>query len=203
MEGDAGPRRGDELEGGLADPRAPWEELVEDPSAPRVLLAIMFTDIVGSTELATSLGDKRWRELLEQHDAAIRAQLARFGGREVDSPAGPATTRRRQLRPALADLQADDRPAPRRDGDLRGDLSHFCSPQIDVLTERALATQNEGPSVARDRWAEVDRALTDAAPIIAWGNLRNAAFVSRRVGNVQGRPSYILLLSQMWVTETR
>ncbi len=69
----------------LADPRAPWEELVEDPAAPRAMLAVMFTDIVGSTELATALGDKRWRELLEQHDAAIRTQIARFDGREVDT----------------------------------------------------------------------------------------------------------------------
>ena len=73
------------LPGGLADPRAPWEELIEDPLAPRRLLAVMFTDIVGSTELASTLGDKRWRELLEQHDAAIRAQIARFGGTEVDT----------------------------------------------------------------------------------------------------------------------
>jgi peptide/nickel transport system substrate-binding protein len=78
------PREG-ELEGGLADPRAPWEELVEDPEAPRALLAVMFTDIVASTELATTLGDKRWRELLEQQEAAVRAQIARFGGREIDT----------------------------------------------------------------------------------------------------------------------
>ncbi|MGH2727929.1 MAG: adenylate/guanylate cyclase domain-containing protein, partial [Actinomycetota bacterium] len=77
--------RGEELSEGLADPRAPWEEPVEDPAAPRAMLAVMFTDIVGSTELATALGDKRWRELLENHDAAIREQIARFDGREVDT----------------------------------------------------------------------------------------------------------------------
>jgi peptide/nickel transport system substrate-binding protein len=71
--------------GGLEDPRAPWEQDVEDPAAPRALLAVMFTDIVGSTELATAFGDKRWRELLEQHDVAIREQIARFEGREVDT----------------------------------------------------------------------------------------------------------------------
>lgn len=70
---------------GLEDPRAPWEEQIEDPAAPRALLAVMFTDIVGSTELATALGDKRWRELLEQHDTAVREQIARFDGREVDT----------------------------------------------------------------------------------------------------------------------
>src|SRR5919109_4615522 len=85
MDGDTPEPRGEELTEPLGDPRAPWEESVEDPSAPRAMLAVMFTDIVGSTELATALGDKRWRELLEQHDAAVRAQLARFGGREVDT----------------------------------------------------------------------------------------------------------------------
>ena len=80
-----GASSGGELEGGLADPRAPWEELVEDPAAPRVLLAVMFTDIVGSTQLATTFGDKRWREFLEQQEAAVRAQIARFSGREVDT----------------------------------------------------------------------------------------------------------------------
>jgi peptide/nickel transport system substrate-binding protein len=81
-EGDVGRETSAE---GLADPRAPWEELIEDPNAPRRLLAVMFTDIVGSTELATALGDKRWRELLEMHDAAVRAEIARFGGTEVDT----------------------------------------------------------------------------------------------------------------------
>ncbi|MEX2557559.1 MAG: adenylate/guanylate cyclase domain-containing protein, partial [Actinomycetota bacterium] len=84
MEGE-GPSPREEEIADLADPRAPWEKLVEDPAAPRAMLAVMFTDIIGSTELATSLGDKRWRELLEQHDAAIRTQIARFDGREVDT----------------------------------------------------------------------------------------------------------------------
>src|SRR4051812_40266389 len=43
----------------------------------------MFTDIVGSTERATELGDARWRELLGEHDAVVRRELARFRGREV------------------------------------------------------------------------------------------------------------------------
>jgi len=70
---------------GLDDPRAPWEELVEDPAAPRRLLAVLFTDIVSSTELASTLGDSRWRELIEQHHAVVRSQIARFGGTEVDT----------------------------------------------------------------------------------------------------------------------
>jgi len=49
----------------------------------RVLKTIMFTDIVGSTERAVSMGDRRWHELLEAHDSAIRRQLERFHGQEV------------------------------------------------------------------------------------------------------------------------
>ena len=49
----------------------------------RVLATVLFTDIVGSTELAGSLGDRRWRDLLQSHDALIRRELDRFRGREV------------------------------------------------------------------------------------------------------------------------
>jgi pimeloyl-ACP methyl ester carboxylesterase len=50
----------------------------------RVLLTLLFTDLVGSTERAAELGDQRWRQLLEEHNAAVRRTLERFGGREVD-----------------------------------------------------------------------------------------------------------------------
>ncbi len=49
----------------------------------RALLTVLFTDIVDATARAASLGDSRWRDLLAQHDEQVRAQLARFGGREV------------------------------------------------------------------------------------------------------------------------
>jgi class 3 adenylate cyclase len=49
----------------------------------RVLATILFTDIVGSTERAAALGDRRWREMLDAHDAAVRRELARFRGREL------------------------------------------------------------------------------------------------------------------------
>ncbi|GBE68116.1 cyclase [Mycobacterium sp. MFM001] len=52
--------------------------------AERVLTTIVFTDIVGSTERAAALGDDRWRDLLDNHDALVRHQLERFGGREVN-----------------------------------------------------------------------------------------------------------------------
>ena len=49
----------------------------------RRLLTVMFTDIVDATARAAVLGDGRWRDLLAEHDIRVRAQLARFGGREV------------------------------------------------------------------------------------------------------------------------
>ncbi|HEY1274315.1 MAG TPA: adenylate/guanylate cyclase domain-containing protein [Thermoleophilaceae bacterium] len=49
----------------------------------RVLTTVLFTDIVDSTSRAAELGDSRWRELLEAHHAAVRAQLARYGGKEI------------------------------------------------------------------------------------------------------------------------
>jgi class 3 adenylate cyclase len=51
----------------------------------RVLATVLFTDIVGSTELAARLGDSAWRELLAKHHAIVRRELARFRGRELDT----------------------------------------------------------------------------------------------------------------------
>jgi class 3 adenylate cyclase len=53
------------------------------PAPERVLATVLFTDIVDSTKLATELGDRRWRELLEEHQALVRERLERFAGREV------------------------------------------------------------------------------------------------------------------------
>jgi pimeloyl-ACP methyl ester carboxylesterase/class 3 adenylate cyclase len=51
----------------------------------RVLATVMFTDIVGATERAVALGDRRWRDLLDSHHTVIREQLTRFRGREIDT----------------------------------------------------------------------------------------------------------------------
>jgi class 3 adenylate cyclase/pimeloyl-ACP methyl ester carboxylesterase len=50
-----------------------------------VLTTVLFTDIVGSTEQAAELGDRRWRELLERHHALVRRELGRFRGEERDT----------------------------------------------------------------------------------------------------------------------
>jgi pimeloyl-ACP methyl ester carboxylesterase len=51
----------------------------------RVLATIAFTDIVGSTQLAADLGDRKWRSLLDEHDALVRQELQRFNGRAVNT----------------------------------------------------------------------------------------------------------------------
>jgi class 3 adenylate cyclase len=49
----------------------------------RVLATVLFTDIVGSTQLAAELGDRAWRRKLDEHDDVTRRELRRFNGREV------------------------------------------------------------------------------------------------------------------------
>ena len=51
----------------------------------RLLATVLFTDIVGSTERASELGDRGWHELLDEHNARVRDLLARFEGRELDT----------------------------------------------------------------------------------------------------------------------
>jgi class 3 adenylate cyclase len=59
---------------------------VREPLEPeQVLATVLFTDIVGSTELAARLGNRRWRALIEQHHNLVRAELVRYRGREIDT----------------------------------------------------------------------------------------------------------------------
>jgi pimeloyl-ACP methyl ester carboxylesterase/class 3 adenylate cyclase len=51
----------------------------------RILATVLFTDIVGSTEKAGELGDRRWGDLLESYHSAVRREVARFRGREIDA----------------------------------------------------------------------------------------------------------------------
>jgi class 3 adenylate cyclase len=76
----------------LADAEAVVEEVEEfltgvrhGVEPDRVLATVLFTDIVGSTERATSLGDRRWHDLLESHHALVRRELGLFRGREIDT----------------------------------------------------------------------------------------------------------------------
>ena len=58
-------------------------QLPDRESDSRVLATLLFTDLVDSTAKAAELGDARWRALLSDHFLGARAELERYGGREV------------------------------------------------------------------------------------------------------------------------
>src|SRR3954469_20362020 len=55
----------------------------EESAFDRVFATVLFTDIVNSTVQSAELGDEGWRKVQDGHDAVVRAQLARFNGREI------------------------------------------------------------------------------------------------------------------------
>jgi class 3 adenylate cyclase len=74
----------------LGDVDAIFDEVQEfltgvrnNAAVDRMLATVLFTDIVGSTHKLSELGDRRWRELLREHDALVRRELERYRGREV------------------------------------------------------------------------------------------------------------------------
>jgi class 3 adenylate cyclase len=69
--------------GRIADPEAPGGGAARPQDFDSAYRAIMFTDIVGSTEMTARLGETRALELVRAHDSIVRAALARSGGREV------------------------------------------------------------------------------------------------------------------------
>jgi class 3 adenylate cyclase len=85
---DFSPSRGDqealftELENFLSESAL---ERAHEFGPERVLATILFTDLVDATARASELGDRRWRELVEQHHRLIRTQLGYFRGREMDT----------------------------------------------------------------------------------------------------------------------
>ena len=57
----------------------------DSPPTERVLLTVLVTDIVGSSEKAAAMGDLKWRDLLQTHDATVRRELKNFGGQEINT----------------------------------------------------------------------------------------------------------------------
>lgn len=113
------------------------------PMVERVLATVLFTDIVDSTKRAVELGDQRWKELLVRHDAQVRRQLERFGGREVNTTGdgflarfdGPARAIRcaMAIRDALRGLGLESRAGVHtgevelRDDDISGIAVHLAA----------------------------------------------------------------------------
>jgi class 3 adenylate cyclase len=80
----------------------------------RALVTLLFTDLVDSTATAKQLGDKAWRDLLTAHFEAIREELDRFGGREVDTTGDGMFATFEAPAPALHCAQAIRRSAARQ-----------------------------------------------------------------------------------------
>jgi pimeloyl-ACP methyl ester carboxylesterase len=76
--GESAPAILDEIEAFLTGVR-------RGPEPDRVLATLLFTDIVRSTERASSVGDRPWATLIERHHALVREELARYRGREIDT----------------------------------------------------------------------------------------------------------------------
>jgi class 3 adenylate cyclase/alpha-beta hydrolase superfamily lysophospholipase len=117
----------------------------------RILTTMLFTDIVGSTERAATLGDERWRTLLDSHDRVVRDQLRRFRGAEIKTTGdgflasfdGPARAIRcaREIVHATAGLGLDIRigihtgECEVRGGDDLGGLAVHIAARVSALAE--------------------------------------------------------------------
>jgi class 3 adenylate cyclase len=135
----------------------------------RMLASVLFTDIVGSTDTAAALGDRRWRELLDRHDALTQEQVARFRGRVIKTTGdgalatfdGPARAIRcaLSLREAVGQAGVELRSGihtgevEQRDGDIGGIAVHIAarvqalaSPH-EVLVSRTVADLVAGSGI--------------------------------------------------------
>jgi class 3 adenylate cyclase len=65
--------------------RARMQSIADHFLSDRAILTIVFIDLVSSTERAAALGDRAWRELLERYRSAVRRDIRRHGGREIDT----------------------------------------------------------------------------------------------------------------------
>ena len=126
-----------------------------EPDDDRVLATLLFTDIVGSTERADEMGDDRWSDVLDFHDSAVRAALARYRGKLVKSTGdgilarfdGPARAVRCSLaiRDAVHALGLDTRAGVHTgeihltdDGDVRGISVHVAARIMSHAPEGAI-----------------------------------------------------------------
>lgn len=148
------------------------------PTAPaqRVLATVVFTDIVGSTRAAAALGDHRWRQVLERHDARVRAQVEAHSGRlwkstgdgalaTFDAP-GRAIRCVRALLGELADMDVTVRcgihagEVELRDGDVSGLAVHIAARVLEAAGDGGILVSR----TVADLVAGSDLTLRDEGP---------------------------------------
>jgi class 3 adenylate cyclase len=165
----------------------------ERPAVPtRVLATVLFTDIVGSTERAAELGDRRWRELLQVHDDLAGRLVDRWGGRLVkttgdgilatfDGPGravGCAVALREELRGLHIEIRAGLHAGEveLRDGDVGGIAVHIAARVLsaagpgEVLVSRTVRDLVAGSdTVLEDRGAHRLKGVEGAWQLFAVG----------------------------------
>jgi len=77
--------------------------------------------------------------------------------------------------------------------------ARFCSRPLDAQVRQAGALEASDPLAANRLWAQIDRAVVDAAPAVMAFNPTDVTFLSQRVGNFEQHPVYHILLDQLWV----
>jgi class 3 adenylate cyclase len=158
--------------------------------ADRVLVTVLFTDIVGSTERAREVGDRRWRELLDAHDRLARELVHREGGRLVKTTGdgilaifdGPgqaircAAALREELRPLGLEIRAGlhTGEVERRGGDVGGIAVHIGARIMgvaapgEVLVSRTVRDLVAGSGIALEgRGTHALRGVGDEWPLFA------------------------------------
>ena len=78
-------------------------------------------------------------------------------------------------------------------------ISGFCDKDIDAKMQSALALGVTDPDGANKMWAEIDKAITDKAPMAALFTPKHLDFVSKRLGNFQFNSQYYWMITQSWV----
>ena len=78
-------------------------------------------------------------------------------------------------------------------------ISGFCDKDIDAKMQSALALGVTDPDGANKMWAEIDKAITDKAPMAALFTPKHLDFVSKRLGNFQFNSQYYWMITQAWV----
>ena len=164
------------------------EELVTGTRATRpperVLATVLFTDIVGSTERASEVGDRAWRELLDAHHALVRAELAAHGGAEVKTMGdgflatfdGPARAVRCALRVAE---RSDDAGVPIRAGIHTGECERVGNDVAGIAVHIAARVMGEAGAGE----VLVSRTVTD---LVAGSGLRFGSRGARALRGVPG-----------------
>ncbi len=150
----------------------------------RVLATVLFTDIVGSTERAAELGDRRWRDLLDRHNAIVRRNVSRFRGRETNKTGdGFLVKFDRRPRRRCACATTDQ---------IRAILSKYGHGFTRVSAKRSTTILVASPSISAPAWrrlpAQAKSSCTHRQRPMAGSGLLSMRqiFTERRAGQVAG-----------------